>query len=290
MKLFALPSRVARVRSAALAAVWIAGAAGSPFERVAAHAQTPVVKNKATHVSAVYQIVLNGFDIGNFRYTSEVNGPAYALTSDVELSLLMGAFHWKGVSRTSGTATSAGPRPASFGFDYTSSLKDGSVRMGFTKGTVDTISIEPPAAPVPDTVALKPEHLANVLDPLTAILSLTQDTGSKPCDRKLAIFDGKQRFDLQLVYLRQDPIEGTSETASVCRVRYIPIAGFRATEETANLARTTGIEISFRQVVGAKLLVPQKVLLPTLAGAAEISVQHVDIDTPGSGQVALVND
>ena len=141
-----------------------------------------------------------------------------------------------------------------------------------------------------DTVPLKPEHLANVLDPLSAILALTQDSGGKPCDRKLAIFDGKQRFDLTLVFRRQEPIEGSAELASVCRVKYTPIAGFRQTEETANLARTTGIEISFRSVPSAHLFVPQKIVLPTLAGTAEITVQHVDIKTAGTGQLALIND
>ena len=289
MKLVA-STRFARVSIAPLAALLIAGSTGTPLERGVANAQTSPATSRAARITAVYQIALNGFDIGNFRYTSDVNGPSYTLTSDVELSLLMGAFHWKGVSRTTGTAASTGPRPASFGFDYQSSLKDGSVRMGFTKGVVDTVSIEPPAAPVPDAVPLRREHLSNVFDPLTAILALTQDTGSQPCTRKLPIFDGKQRFDLQLTYLRQEPIDGTMETASVCRVKYVPIAGFRATEETANLARSTGIEISFRPVAGAKLFVPQKIVLPTLAGAAEITVQNVQIDTPGSGQVALINE
>jgi Protein of unknown function (DUF3108) len=246
---------------------------------------------QTAHVEAIYKIALNGFDVGNFHYVSDMRNGAYTLASDVELSLLMGAFHWKGVSKTNGTlATAAAPRPGSFSFDYTSTLKQGSVRMGFAKNGVESIAIDPPAPAAPETVPLKPEHLVNVLDPLSAVLALTQDTGVAPCERKVQIFDGKQRFDLQLVYRRQDPIEGTTETAAVCRVKYLPIAGFRATEETANLARTTGIEISFRRVANAKLFVPQKIVLPTLAGNAEISVQSVGISSPATGQVALVNE
>jgi len=204
--------------------------------------------------------------------------------------LLMGAFQWKGVSRTSGQATDAALKPGAFGFDFSSSLKSGSVAMGFANGSVKSVSIDPPAPTAPDTVPVKSEHLVNVLDPLSALLALTQDKGGEPCNRRLAIFDGKQRFDLQLIYRRQEPIEGSSDTASVCRVKYIPIAGFRQTEETANLARSTGIEISFRQAPGARLFVPQKIVLPTLAGTAEIALERIDIDTPGSGQVALINE
>lgn len=290
-----LSSRLIRVGVAFVAGLTVASMPIGPIGSGDASAQSAPSKAQptqvsATQVSAVYQIALNGFDVGSFRYTSEVSGQSYNLTSDVELSLLLGAFQWKGVSHTSGTATAAAPKPASFGFDYSSTLKSGSLRMGFAKGSVETVSIDPPAPPIPDVVPLKPEHLANVLDPLSAILALTQDTGGKPCDRKLAIFDGKQRFDLQLIYRRQEPVEGSAEMAQVCRVKYIPIAGFRQTEETANLARTTGIEISFRPVPGAKLFVPQKIILPTLAGTAEITVQHVDIKSPGSGQVALINE
>ena len=55
-----------------------------------------------------------------------------------------------------------------------------------------------------------------------------------------------------------------------------------------NLARTTGIEITFRQMPQAKLFVPQKVVLPTLAGTAEITVQQVDVKN--AAQLALIND
>jgi hypothetical protein len=288
--MFALPSRAIRGLAATAVALSVAGVPHGPLSSGSTFAQSAPPSSHASQVSATYQIALNGFNVGNFRYTSETGKQSYNLTSDVELSLLMGAFQWKGVSRTSGQTGDAALKPASFGFDYSSTLKSGSVRMGFAKGSVETVAIDPPAPPIPDVVPVKPEHLVNVLDPLSAILALTQDKGGKPCDRKLAIFDGKQRFDLQLIYRRQEPIEGSADTATVCRVKYIPIAGYRQTEETANLARTTGIEISFRQAAGAKLFVPQKIVLPTLAGAAEITLQRVDINTAGSGQIALVND
>ncbi len=274
-------------RQAVFSAALAATLAGSGFAR----AQSAPAKSNSSAVSAVYQIALNGFNVGSFRYTSQVGAQSYDLTSDVKLSLLLGAFTWSGVSHTVGSAAGdASLKPASFGFEYSSSLKSGSVRMGFAKGAVNSVSIEPPAAPVPDVVPLKPEHLSNVLDPLSAILALTQDKGSQPCERRLAIFDGKQRFDLQLIYRRDEAIEGTSETAAVCRIKYIPIAGYRQTEEMTNLARTTGIEISFRKVAGAKLFVPQKIVLPTMAGTAEITVQQVEIKDASNGQLALIND
>jgi Protein of unknown function (DUF3108) len=243
--------------------------------------------HKPVSVAAHYKVSLNGFGVGTFDYSSEIKGQSYSLKSDVNLSLLMGAVSWRGLSHTEGASPTA-PKPKSFGFDHESTLKSGALRLGFNGGTVETVSINPPPPMLANTVPLKREHLKDVLDPLSAVLALTQATGGEPCARKVAIFDGRQRFDLQLSYRRQEVIEGTTANATVCRVKYIPIGGYQANEATENLARSTGIEISFRHVPEARLFVPQKVVLPTVAGLAEIAVQSVNISGTGAGQVALV--
>lgn len=236
---------------------------------------------KAASVAAHYKVSLNGFDIGSFDYTSEIQGQAYRLKSDVSLSLLLGAVSWRGLSQTEG-ASPVSPKPKSFGFDHESTLKSGLLRLGFNNGAVEAVTIDPPPPLLADVVPLQREHLKNVLDPLSAILVMTQDTGREPCDRRVPIFDGRQRFDLQLSLIRQNGADVT------CRVKYIPLGGYQANEATQNLARSTGIEISFRRVPAAKLFVPQKAVLPTIAGVAEIDVQSVTINGISAGQVASV--
>lgn len=243
----------------------------------------------APEIAALYKITLNGFDVGSLRYTAEHAGKAYALKSEVELSLLLGAFQWKGISNSAGTLMGTGPRPSGFTFEFTSTMRSGSVRVGFDDGNVESVSVMPYQPAAPDVVPVKEQDLKGVLDPLSAILALTRDDGVSPCARKVSIFDGKQRFDLQLAYRRQEPLPGQQGMATVCRVKYIPIGGYRNSEETANLARSTGIEISFRSVGANGVLVPQHVVLPTMAGPAELTVQRVEVGTPGHGQVALVD-
>jgi hypothetical protein len=251
---------------------------------VAPTATTPAISAdaKLSTVAAHYKVSLNGFDVGTFDYSSEIQGQGYRLKSDVSLSLLLGAVSWRGLSQTEG-ATPSAPKPKSFGFDHQSTLKSGLLRLGFNSGAVETVTIDPPPPVVADMVPLQREHLKNVLDPLSAVLALTQDTGREPCDRRVPIFDGRQRFDLQLSARRQDGAD------VVCRVKYIPLGGYQANEATQALARSTGIEISFRRVPSAKLFVPQKVVLPTIAGAAEIEVQTVTINGVSVGQVASVD-
>ena len=240
-----------------------------------------------SEISADYKVTLGGFDVGTFRYGSSVKGDVYTLSSDVDLSLFLGAFNWRGISRTVGKLNAGAPKPTGFDFNFESTLKNGAVRMGFDRGTVNSVSVVPSAAPAPDLVPVKQQHLKNVVDPLTAIMALTKSGGS-PCDRKVAIFDGRQRFDLELVFRRLERLHDGNKGA-VCMIRYRPIAGYRASPQTSAMAQSTGIEITFRAVPSAGLNVPQRIVLPTLAGEAEITAQRIRIKPPSRGKVALAD-
>jgi hypothetical protein len=268
-------------------------AVGSALLTAAPHGPFPASLALAgmspAEVDAIYKITLNGFEIGSFRFSSKVTPDHYTADSDVELSALLGAFHWRGVTRTSGTIAGKDPKPAGFLFEFDGTAKSGSVQLGFNQSGVQSVSVLPISADPPDTVPLSEQHLKGVLDPLTAIMALTHVDGGSPCGGKVAIFDGKQRFDLELSYRRQAPIgESRTDMAIVCRVKYVPIAGYRANEETRNMANTTGIEIAFRPVPKANLMLPQDVIVPTLVGPAELTLVRVEIRTPDLGQIALV--
>lgn len=240
-------------------------------------------------VDASYKITLNGFDLGSFRFKSNVGRSEYTLDTDVQISALLGVFHWKGVTHSSGIMKAKSPKPSDFRFDYESSVRSGSVSMGFGQDGVEAITVLPTMMEAPDTVPLTRSHIKGVLDPLSAIMAITHTEAATPCGRKVAIFDGKQRFDIDLRFAREEAVPGTSgEKAVVCRVKYTPIAGYRPTEETRQLAASNGIEISFRMVPSAKLMLPQSVSVPTAAGEARISLERVNIELP-QGQLASVD-
>jgi hypothetical protein len=241
-------------------------------------------------VDATYKITLNGFDLGNFHFKSDVGRSRYTLDTDVQISALLGVFQWRGVTHSTGIVKAKSPKPADFRFNYESSVRSGSVNMGFNQDGVESLSVLPTLPEAPDTVPLTRSHIAGVLDPLSAILVLTHSDAPTPCGRKVPIFDGKQRFDIDLRFAREEPVEGRpGETAVVCRVKYIPIAGYRPTEETRQLASTNSIEIAFRLVPAAKLMLPQSVTVPTAAGEARINLERVNIELPERGQVASAN-
>lgn len=268
---------VAALGSAALAALGSSPAA----------AQTIPATVTPASVDAGYRVTLNGFDLGTFSFKSNVGSSNYTLHTHVELSALLGVFRWKGITQVSGSIDAKRPSPTDFRFDYESSVRNGSVIMGFDANNVDHVTVLPVVREPADMVPLERKHLSNVLDPLSAILVLTHSDAKTPCGRTIGIFDGKQRFNISLHDARRVRLPGPrEETAVVCRVKYTPLSGYRANAETRDLSQTNAIEITFRLVPAAKLMVPQSVTVPTGAGTARIDLERINIQLPERGRVA----
>ena len=91
---------------------------------------------------------------------------------------------------------------------------------------------EPPTSPDPERVPLQEAHRRGVLDPMTAAILRVPGNGDtfvpQACNRKLAIFDGRMRYDLQLAFKRLDRVKsekGYQGTVVVCSVVFVPVAG-----------------------------------------------------------------
>lgn len=244
-------------------------------------------------IDAVYKVELNEFKIGSFAFKSDVGEKAYTLQSDVSISFA-GLVGWKGTTVTRGTVAGKDVSPSVYQFEFASPARRGSIAMNFANRNVTGLTVLPDEPTPPDVKPLTAEHIKGVADPLSAVLALVKVGGPNPCDRKVSIFDGKQRFDLVLSYRKQVPISeaqpsGQPSQGIVCKVKYVPIAGYRETAELKALARENNIAITFRPIPSAGLMVPHQVKIPTVAGDAVISASRVNIRTPNQAQIALVN-
>ncbi|HUS96554.1 MAG TPA: DUF3108 domain-containing protein [Hyphomicrobiaceae bacterium] len=244
-------------------------------------------------VVAEYQVRFSGFKVGRLVFRSKVETATYALQADGKMSALFGAYKWSGTARSEGGALDARPVPAAYSLDYRANRKRGSVRMSLGDARVKKVSVTPPRSGV--SVPVEPKHLAGVVDPLSAVMALSRGGASgNPCRQRLAIFDGKQRFDLDLSLAGRERIaergnSGQPSMGYVCRVRYRPIAGYLNNKTTAFMRRHSGIRIVLRAVSGAGIHVPQEIRLPTIAGDAVIRLKRVTITTAGKQRIALVN-
>lgn len=248
----------------------------------------------APKISAVYKINVAGFDLGTFNFSSTVKDGAYALSGHSKLSWGFGMFHWSSQTNASGSVAGSEVKPAGYTFDYKSNAKAGSVKIGFGGDGVSSVSIVPPSPPAPGTVPLTEKHLKGVFDPMSALTALSRGSAANPCGKRIAIFDGKQRFDIVLSFRRQEKVEETKPSgqpavAYVCRVQYIPVAGYKNNKDTQSWASNAGIEVALRPIPAANMLVPYRITIPTPVGTATLAAQRVDITAPGNKAIALTH-
>jgi hypothetical protein len=246
------------------------------------------------NVRAVYDINFNGFHVGSFEFQSQSEDQSYTIAGNAQLTLLLGAFRWIGETRSFGLIANHAPKPAAFVFEFKANSKAGSTKMDFADGVVADVRHSPPPMPKPDTVPVRKQHLRGVLDPLSAIMVVARASNPNPCDQRLPIFDGKERFDLVLSYKGQMKVNeqqpsGQPAIAHICRVKYQPIAGHKVDAETSFMATTDGIEVALRPVPSANVLIPYQITIPTLVGYATITSKRVEIETPGQPQIALLH-
>lgn len=257
-----------------------------------AYAEPGATPTPTARVHATYHITWNGLDLGDFTWDSSISGGQYKAVTNAKVSALFGAYTWEGATRSSGAYAAGAPHPAAYKFKFTATDKNGRVDMTFANNRVASLSSDPPDKG--NGIPLTPANLENVLDPLSAIMAMSSPgTGSventNPCQRRLSVFDGKQRFDLALSFKKKTHLENAAgaKYVYVCKIQYVPIAGMKMNTETKYMASTDGIEVWLAPVPFANAFVPVNVVIPTWAGSAEITSSKVQIDVPGRGQLAL---
>ncbi len=255
-------------------------------------AQSKPAEAWPTTVQAHYRLKFNGLDVGQLDVTASTAGKNYSVTGNGKVSVLFGAVTWTAASSVSGTIDSGTPVPASYAFDWKSKKKAGVIKMRFKDRTAAHVEVAPAPEPHPDVVPLTPSHKTGALDPVSAVLMLTKADGRPPCDRRVGIFDGKNRYDIVLTYKRLTRIApskagGASEVATVCRAMYQPIAGHRDNASTKTYAANRDVEVVMRRVPGSELLIPYSVSIPTAWGTGTMVTERIDVTTQSVGRVAM---
>src|SRR5262249_33094220 len=119
-------------------------------------------------------------------------------------------------------------------------------------------------------------HVRGVTDPLTAGLIHVAAPGDvitpEACRHTLPIFDGRQRYDLELSFKRIERVRaerGYQGPAVVCMAVYHAIAGHRAERAAVkNLEESREMEIALAPIAGTRVLAPFRISIPTMLGPA----------------------
>ncbi len=250
---------------------------------------------RASTVNAVYHIHFLGAHIGDFKIRSSITNRQYALQANADISVFFGSVSWQGATSSHGLMTANGPVPQNYTFRYATNDRREAVEIRFQQRMVQDILINPPVHPGSRNVPITAADLQNVVDPLSAVVLLSQVRLSRnsgdACNKRLPIFDGRIRYDLVLSPKGTRSIGNSGRlrgTAYVCRVSYVPIAGHKLGKQGDYATGNTGIEIWLVPVPEAGLLVPYYVHVPTPAGTASMVTAKFDVETP-SGRHALAD-
>lgn len=178
-------------------------------------------------VTAVYRIKFGVLgDIGWFSFTSKLDGDDYKLIAHAKVDTAV--FDYVGKMVSEGAVKSFVAKPADYKFSFRQKALFGkkkrrSLKMAFDKTGVTKIKFTPPDPPSSKAIPITEEHLKGALDPLSGVMALSLGDLSKPCDQRLPIFDGKQRFDI--VFKRARPAPRAAP--QVCNVHLHQIAGHK---------------------------------------------------------------
>jgi hypothetical protein len=157
--------------------------------------------------------------------------------------------------------------------DSTDSSESRKISIAMSRGRVRREIVDPPLPFRPDRVPLTQEHRRGVIDPISALLMpvLSKGGPAEPgnCDRVLPIFEGTERFDIRMSYLRTEMVKtpkGYEGPAVVCRASYKAIAGHRPKGSALYMERNKTIEAWLAPIGDTQMMAPWRVSMGTRVG------------------------
>ena len=228
-------------------------------------------------LEARYVATLAGIPIGKGNWVIEVNDTHYsAAASGVTTGLMRVLTKGEGTSAAHGTLNGGHPLASVYASTIKSRSWPDKVRVTLDNGDVKDFKADPPPDDSHERVPLTEAQRHGVLDPMTASLMRVPGDGSpvapEACQRKVAIFDGRLRYDLQMAFKRTETVKaakGYSGPVVVCAVYFSPVGGYIPSRATIKyLTKQRDMELWLAPIAGTRVLVPFRAQGPTPIGEA----------------------
>jgi hypothetical protein len=197
-----------------------------------AFAQPAGQTSQAGTAGLAYSIAFWSIPFGQTSYEAHFANGGYAVSSHFETSGIVSLF-WQAIidasasGRVTGTALAPGK--------YDSFYRRGNSKNERVTVTFDRSGVTTTADPAYDTTKypVSDAEKREAVDPMSAITlvlaGVTADH-TNPCGTVAPVFDGRRRYDIEFVYVRDEPVNlGAlyNSTAHLCRLHYKQIAGFK---------------------------------------------------------------
>lgn len=243
----------------------------------------PGAAQAQTKLEARYTASLAGIPLGSGTWVIDINADQYtAVASGRTTGLVKLVSNGSGTSGSRGTLQGASIASMGYVSSTTSDKRVDEVRMLLRGGVVKEVVVVPPLEPAPDRVPVTEAHRKGVTDPMSAALMPVGGKGEvvspEACKRKLAVFDGRQRADIELVFKRMDQVKadkGYQGPVVVCTVLYTPLAGHRPERPAIKyLIEQRDMEMWLAPIAGTRVLVPFRFSVPTPFGLGVLQANY----------------
>jgi Protein of unknown function (DUF3108) len=242
---------------------------------------------RADVLHATYRVSLIGLPIGAVNLNADLSPTSYSIQGDAKLTGLAKLFsnNARGASAGKGAIVQGHVSPATFATIAADSRMVRTIRMALTGNAVTGVDISPPFDDKPDRVPLGPGDKQNVVDPVGAVV--IPAPRSEPlmspaaCNRKIPIFDGYTRFDIDLTYVGERSVkaEGYDGPVVVCSARYVPISGHRRDRPaTKFMAENKDLEVWLAPIESDHVLIPFRVSVRTMIGTTVVEASEFRLD------------
>jgi hypothetical protein len=272
------------LRRAGLAALLVAAAAAA-VSLDAGHQASAQGRLEAEYTASI-----SGIPIGRGNWIIEISDDQYtAAASGTTTGVLRFFTGARGTGAARGTVSAGQPVPTSYGATISYDHKVDDVRMALTGGNVTDYAVEPPLPPIPDRIPVSDADRRGVFDPMTSMLNRVGGSGDpvspEACNRKVAVFDGRVRYDLHSDYRRMEAVKadkGYEGPVAVCGVYFTPISGYVPNRPAIKyLVELRDAEVWLAPISGTRVLVPYRFSMPTPLGTGLLqATQFVSVAQP----------
>lgn len=228
-------------------------------------------------------MTLAGLPIGQGTWVIDISDSQYSSAASGGTIGLMRAFTGgEGKTAAQGTLQAGKPLVSTYAATIKSSKKTDEIRLTVNNGKVKDLKLNPPRDTDAERVPVTEDNQHGILDPMTASLVRAPGVGNplapEACQRTLAIFDGRLRYDLQLAFKRMDKVKadkGYEGPVVVCAVYFSPVAGHIPSRAAIKyISRLRDIEVWLAPIAGTRVLVPFRAAGPTPIGPAVLEASH----------------
>jgi hypothetical protein len=241
---------------------------------------------RADVLHVTYRVSLVGLPIGAANLNAELSPKSYSIQADAKVTGLARLFaNAQGASAGAGQIVAGHVSPSTFATIAASSNMTRTIRMALAGNAVKGVDIAPPFEDKPDRVPLGPHDEQNVVDPVGAFVFPAPASGPivspAACNRKIPIFDGYTRFDIDLTYVGERSVKakGYDGPVVVCAFRYVPISGHRRDRPaTKFMADNKDLEVWLAPIESDRILFPFRVSARTMIGTTVIEASEFRVD------------